>query len=174
MNAYQVGWMLACSLVPIIGVSITFLLSPVALAILWVVFGGSSSIATAAMRSQHRTHASHRRWPSAAQMEASIAAFAHATPEHLPAISAATDDQLFRRWRTSYLDLQGRVSVHDVLALAGQRQRYLDEFERRNPTGFAAWLISGPLASSNPLLYLANDRADGLPIDWDDFARERD
>ena len=41
MNAYQVGWMLAGPLLPIIGVSITFLLSPVALAILWVVSAGA-------------------------------------------------------------------------------------------------------------------------------------
>ena len=32
-----------------------------------------------------------------------------------------------------------------------ERQRYLDEFERRNRSGFAVWLASGPLASANPM-----------------------
>jgi hypothetical protein len=51
-----------------------------------------------------------------------------------------------------------------------ERENYLDEFERRNRSGFAAWLASGPLASASPLPYLV-----GVPtINWDDLTREQE
>jgi len=35
-----------------------------------------------------------------------------------------------------------------------QRQLYLDEFERRNPTGLAEWLASGARAAGDPTRFI--------------------
>ena len=60
--------------------------------------------------------------------------------------------------------------VKSPVAVTFLRERYLDEFERRNRSGFATWLASGPLASASPLPYLV-----GVPtINWDDLTREQD
>jgi hypothetical protein len=84
-------------------------------------------------------------------------------------LSTLTDKQLCQLWRASYLALL-HPAESQMAEIVVQRQHYLDEFERRNRTGFAIWLASGPLASSSPLPYLV-----GVPtINWDDLTREQD
>jgi hypothetical protein len=86
-----------------------------------------------------------------------------------PDLSTLTDEQLCQLWRASYLALQN-PSASPVCTTVIERQRYLDEFERRNRSGFAIWLASGPLASASPLPYLV-----GVPtINWDDLTRGQD
>ena len=48
---------------------------------------------------------------------------------------------------------------------------YLDELERRNASGFAAWLASGPQAAGDPLPYLTADHIDVQAVDWDELTR---
>jgi hypothetical protein len=119
----------------------------------------------------------YRRWLGAARRPRRSGTMgrtcAGARPQHVfPSqrdLSTLTDEQLCQLWRASYLALLD--SAGDQIAdTVVQRQHYLDEFERRNRTGFAIWLASGPLASASPLPYLV-----GVPtINWDDLTREQD
>jgi len=80
-----------------------------------------------------------------------------------------TDEQLCQLWRASYVALL-HSSSDRMSTTVLERENYLDEFERRNRSGFAAWLASGPLASASPLPYLV-----GVPtINWDDLTREQE
>jgi hypothetical protein len=85
-----------------------------------------------------------------------------------------TDGQLCQRWRASYLALQVGPSTASVLEIVEQRQRYLDEFQRRNARGLTAWLASGARAAGTPLPYLVGDRADRHAINWDELTRGQD
>jgi hypothetical protein len=62
-----------------------------------------------------------------------------------------------------------RRDTRATLATVEERQRYLDEFERRNSTGLTAWLASGARVASNPLPYLAKSYAERPVINWDDL-----
>jgi len=83
-------------------------------------------------------------------------------------LSTVTDEQLCYRWRVSYLALLDS-SPDQMKQTVVERERYLDEFERRDRTRFAAWLASGPLASASPMPYAVGVR----PINWDDLTREQ-
>jgi hypothetical protein len=100
-------------------------------------------------------------------------------PEQPPAQLAAelrrlTDEQLCQRWRASYLALQVGTSATSVLEVVEQRERYLDELQRRNARGLTAWLASGARAAGNPLPYLAAGRVEGHAINWDELTRGQD
>jgi hypothetical protein len=63
-------------------------------------------------------------------------------------------------WRYSYRALE-RATTHQARALiAAQRQAYLDELERRDPTGVQRWLASGARAASDPTRFLTIDNVD--------------
>jgi hypothetical protein len=119
----------------------------------------------------------YRRWLGVAQqtkcLETLARACAYAHPHYVSRpeidLSTLTDEQLCYRWRVSYLALL-HSSAGQMKETVVERERYLDEFERRNRSGFAAWLASGPLASANPMPYLV-----GVPtINWDDLTREQE
>ena len=84
-----------------------------------------------------------------------------------------TDEELCRAWSVSYRPLVDGPSGIRMGAVA-VRQRVLDEFERRNSRGLAAWLASGARAAGNPLPYLAEGRVNGQAIDWDELTRGLD
>jgi hypothetical protein len=48
---------------------------------------------------------------------------------------------------------------------------YLDELARRNPSGFGAWLASGPQIAGDPMPYLTADHIDAATVDWDELTR---
>jgi len=76
-----------------------------------------------------------------------------------------TEDELRERWRVSCDELQKHppsVLRADVLA---ERQRLLDEIERRNPAAFSAWLTSDAPISSLP--QLTGPRTGQRSIAWD-------
>jgi len=52
-----------------------------------------------------------------------------------------------------------------------ERQRYLDEFERRNSKGLRVWLASGNPTSGDPHAYLVEGWADLPVVDWDELTR---
>jgi hypothetical protein len=65
-----------------------------------------------------------------------------------------SDADLCREWRRSYGVLQRSGSVPARLLVVQQRQRYLDELERRNPSGLSVWLSSGARAAGDPSRYI--------------------
>ena len=99
---------------------------------------------------------------------------ASAELEPVPDLDELTDEQLCRGWRASYAALRRQSSALHVTATVAERQRYLDEIERRNPSGFAAWLASGARAPGNPLPYLTRAQAPSHGIDWDELVRRED
>jgi hypothetical protein len=82
-----------------------------------------------------------------------------ARPVDMPEPAAATlrdldDEALCLAWRRSYVQLQQSTSASARIRHVQQRERLLDELERRDPAGLAAWLASGCRAAGNPLPYL--------------------
>ena len=117
--------------------------------------------------------------PSAAQLDAIARPFAYASPEYVPfqrssELGELTDQQLCHGWRASYVALQQRLSPVQTIAIVEERRKYLDELERRNANGFAAWLASGARAAGNPLPYLVERRVHHPTINWDELTRGQD
>lgn len=114
------------------------------------------------------------RTPSSAQLDAVARAFAYANPDYVqfrqPALCDLSDEQLCRRWRASCKTSQRRPSAVQLITISAERQMYLDELERRNAKGFAAWLASGP-QSEDPLPYLTGDASPVSTVDWDELTR---
>lgn len=84
-----------------------------------------------------------------------------------PPAAPVTDEQLCRAWCESYRTVCAATSASKVIRVAGWREGYLDELERRHPAGLAAWLASGPSADGDPLAYLGQATEEVPPIDWD-------
>jgi hypothetical protein len=107
-------------------------------------------------------------------------ALAYTSPEYVPFLPPSelgelTDEQLCQAWRaSSYMSLQQQSSTSPTIATVAERQKYLDEFEQRNPSGFVAWLASGARAPGNPLPYLVGTRYDNPTINWDELTRGPD
>jgi hypothetical protein len=117
--------------------------------------------------------------PSAAQLDAFTRVFAHADMGYvgvqLPLDPRAlTDEQLCRRWRASCLVLRGRPSTDQLMREVEQRQIYLDEFERRYPGGYAAWLTSGAGTLDYLTPYAIRGRVAGATVNWDELTRGRE
>jgi hypothetical protein len=117
--------------------------------------------------------------PSAAQLDAFARVFANAgigyvgvQPEPDP--RELTDEELCQRWRASCLYLRRRPSSAQVMRAVEQRQIYLDEFERRYPGAFAAWLTSGAGTLDYLTPYAMRGRDDHARINWDELTRGRD
>lgn len=83
-----------------------------------------------------------------------------AEPE--PADLRTLDDAaLCLAWRRSFVRLGTQRGAAARLAIVEQRQRYLDELQRRHGEAFQSWLESGARASGNPLPYLKDPPARG-------------
>jgi len=64
-----------------------------------------------------------------------------ATPVEHPALG---DDELARRWRSTTVAVQSSWRTPaEVLLVVQERQRLLDEIDRRDPEGFSRWLAGG-------------------------------
>jgi hypothetical protein len=87
---------------------------------------------------------------------------------------ALTDEQLSRSWQTSAWAMRRRISTAQKVALVEERHIYLEEFERRNPSGFAAWLTSGSGAADELMPYLRNGGPEHATINWDELTGGRD
>lgn len=79
-----------------------------------------------------------------------------------PAPESMSDAALCKAWRRSYVLLQRSGSLTARLLVVQQRQRYLDELERRNPSGLSGWLSSGARAAGDPSRFIVDD-ADPSP-----------
>ena len=73
-----------------------------------------------------------------------------------PAVAPASLDGpgLCLAWRQSFVVLQRAASPTSRMRILLRRQELLDEFERRNALGFAAWLASGARAAGDPSKYV--------------------
>jgi len=57
---------------------------------------------------------------------------------------ALGDDELARRWRSTTLAVQSTWRTPaELLLVVQERQRLLDEIDRRDPEGFSRWLTGG-------------------------------
>ena len=83
-----------------------------------------------------------------------------------------TDQALCLAWRTSFSALQRATSASEQLHVIEARRAYLDEIERRNARGMAAWLASGARAAGDPSRYVLGDAAGRTFIDWDDLLHD--
>lgn len=73
-------------------------------------------------------------------------------------LESLDDEAVCLAWRRSFRRLEAAATAAERLAVVQQRQRYLDELDRRSPDGVAAWLAAGARASGNPLPYVADRR----------------
>lgn len=72
-------------------------------------------------------------------------------------VSALNNQELCQAWRISYTALQRIQLTGDITQqarLVAVRQAYLDELERRDPSGFARWLSAGARPASDPGRYV--------------------
>ena len=65
-----------------------------------------------------------------------------------------SERELCHAWQRTYVQLQRHTDAAWTEHLAQTRRTYLDELQRRDPTGFAAWIASGARAASDPSRYL--------------------
>lgn len=112
---------------------------------------------------------------SGARFDAVVAAFAYTGLGFVPVqrgseLCMLTDEQLCEAWRSSTTALRGG-SPHRLKRTVEDRQRYLDELERRNPNGIAVWLACRDTAERDPLVYLVEGWADLPKVDWDELTR---
>jgi hypothetical protein len=59
-------------------------------------------------------------------------------------------------WRRSYLAVVRASNPDELVRIVALRAAYLDELERRDPTGFRRWLDDGARAASDPGRYLTS------------------
>lgn len=69
-------------------------------------------------------------------------------------LGALSPTELCWAWQTSYARLMQAPDVGARAAIAGCRQRYLDELERRDAAGLGNWFHAGARAASSPKRYL--------------------
>jgi hypothetical protein len=84
--------------------------------------------------------------PSPTRLDSWMRAFSYADLGYAamwPGPRALTDEQLRTGWRATSATLRQEISTARRLATVDEREWYLDELERRNPSGFEAWLRSG-------------------------------
>jgi hypothetical protein len=82
-----------------------------------------------------------------------------------------TDEELCSAWDAS-TDALHEASPQGRRDVVAQRQRYLDEFERRSPTGLKAWLAAGDTTAIDPRTFLVGRCSDAPSVDWDELTRE--
>lgn len=141
-----------------------------------LLFAASSPYAVSAyarwMRGDSTSPAAPKVPPAARAPRFSASAPGWAPPPRSPELSRLSIEDLCQAWCASYLLLMERsagTTTNALIATVQERQSYLDELERRNAAGLAAWLASGARVASNPLPYFGRDRVDRAAINWDDL-----
>lgn len=97
-------------------------------------------------------------------------------PSEIPVAPASlSDGALCLAWRASFSALQRASSPAQRLWVVDERRAYLDELEKRNARGLAAWLASGARAAGDPSRFVLGDSVPGHPpIDWDSLIQGTD
>ena len=177
---YRAGWLTVCTAALLIGVSAAIHASPAAVLDQRAAWLGLLVLLSSP--SAVRTYGRGLRslpTPSAAQLDAFARVFAHADVGYVgnpppPDPRALTDEELCQRWRASCLYLRRRPSPAQVMREVEQRQIDLDEFERRHPGAYAAWLASGPENLDYLTPYDLGGRVGDTTINWDELTLGRD
>jgi hypothetical protein len=78
-----------------------------------------------------------------------------------PALGTVDDVTLCDIWCQSYLSLCSAASEDESTIIASEREGYLDEMFRRNPSGMAAWFAAGARPGASPMSFLSRRVADG-------------
>lgn len=79
-----------------------------------------------------------------------------------PVLGTVDDATLCEIWCQSYLSLCSAASRDEATVIATEREGYLDEMFRRNPSGMAAWFAAGARPGASPMSFLSRRRvADG-------------
>jgi hypothetical protein len=110
-------------------------------------------------------------------MPISVAAVRELESVDAPEVEAGelSDDALCLAWRASFSALERAESHAERLRIVEARHTYLDELERRNPPGVAAWLASGARAAGNPTKFVLGDgTSNRATIDWDGLIQGTD
>ena len=76
--------------------------------------------------------------------------------DHLEDLESLDDQALCLAWRRSFLLLQAAASTRASMLVVQQRERFLDELDKRSPQGLAAWMASGARAAGDPFPYLTD------------------
>jgi hypothetical protein len=142
--------------------------------LVWILGVAATSRTT---RVRARAWLAEKRPPSAADAPETPATVVSpdAGPEMPPVELRDLDDEaLCLAWRRSYVQLQQSTSASARIRHVQERQLLLDELERRDPTGLAAWLASGCRAAGNPLPYLARPSTSGATDRNGDDVRPED
>ena len=114
-----------------------------------------SYIATARRIAARRWPLAQLQAPTAGQTESPIQSLNHQTFSRIYPERLLTDDELCQAWRTSSSAIaQPGTNLTQQAQLVAARQRYLDEFERRDTAAFQQWLAAGPQPDSDPSQYL--------------------
>jgi hypothetical protein len=150
-------------------IGLSALLSAWILPVLSLVVGSSPY----ALRTCHRYVRQHSSWSATAQQQTE-AFHEYSREVEVEALVKCSSDprtmsnaELCRAWRASFRALETTTSVPHRLLIIEARRKYLDEFERRNPHGLEAWLVSGARAAGNPARFMSDNGATGAGIDWD-------
>lgn len=168
---HRTVWLAGCTLLVLAGAGVAAARTPVDLAMLSAAFGTVGGVWLWAVASRHmRRRGRLSAWSRAIR----YAGAEYVTLQPRPKLSKLTDEQLCTQWQDGYLPLQGPVPPGKAVGIVQQRQRCLDELERRHPFGLRAWLASGAWASSTPLSYLTERRSADPIFNWDQLTREQD
>ena len=118
--------------------------------------------------------------PSAAQLDAFARVFAHADVGYVGNPAPARPARAHRRGVVPALARQLSCTCGvgprrpQVMREVQQRQIDLDEFERRHPGAYAAWLASGPENLDYLTPYDLGGRVGDTTINWDELTLGRD
>jgi hypothetical protein len=77
-------------------------------------------------------------------------------------VDALSTRALGEEWLRTTAALGGRLSPAARASLVGRREEALDELERRDPDGFARWLVAGP--ASDPADFVRGGPAQRGPV----------
>jgi len=77
-------------------------------------------------------------------------------------VSALSTRALGEEWLRTTAALAGRLSPAARASLVGRREEALDELERRDPDGFARWLVAGP--ATDPADFVRGGPAQRGPV----------
>jgi hypothetical protein len=78
------------------------------------------------------------------------------TRSDAPSIPALPTPALCWEWRRSYVAVTRASQPDELTRIVALRAAYLDELERRDPTGFRRWLWGGARAAGDPGRYLTS------------------
>ena len=82
-------------------------------------------------------------------------------PGLLPPVSVLSTEALGQEWTRTTAVLAGRLDCDARQAVVLRREEALDELERRDPAGFARWLMAGPTLGTDPAAFVRGGPVSG-------------